>query len=147
MNKRFYSLLGLTALLAACGTQPTTTPGGAAASGAVMPGQIIVKYKAGLTAASVQPLGNTRVLSATAGDAWGRLALVSVPEGQEAAYAERYAGQGGVEYAEPNYRIESPGAESVALASQGVRPQGLRAAATAQAERRGSRGSPVSALA
>ncbi|WP_102125527.1 S8 family peptidase [Deinococcus planocerae] len=130
MNKRFFSLLGLTALLAACGTQPTTTTDGAAPSGALMPGQIVVKYRSGLTAASVQPLSNTRVLSATASDGWGRLALVSVPEGQEAAYAERYAGQSGVEYAEPNYRVESPGAESVSLATQSVRTGGLRAAAT-----------------
>ncbi|BDP42683.1 hypothetical protein DAETH_26520 [Deinococcus aetherius] len=131
MNKRFFSLLGLTALLAACGTQSTTTPtNGAAAPGAVVPGQIIVKYRAGLTAASVKPLSNTRLLSATNADAWGRLALVSVPEGQEEAYAERYGTENGVEYAEPNYRIESPSDESVSLSAQSVRSGELRAAAT-----------------
>lgn len=131
MNKRFFSLLGLTALLAACGTQPTTaTTDTGATTGTLTPGQIVVKYKAGLTAASVQPLGNTRVLSATVSDGWGRLALVSVPEGQEQAYAERYAAENGVEYAEPNYRIENPQDESVSLSSQGVRTAELRPAAT-----------------
>lgn len=129
MNRRFVSLLGLTALLAACGTQPSTATEGAGDTGAFVPGQIIVKYRTGLGAASLQALGDSKTLSSTASEGWGRLALVQVPEGQEQAYAERYAGQGGVEYAEPNYRFESPRNETVSLATQSVQT-GLRPAAT-----------------
>ncbi|WP_412028234.1 S8 family peptidase [Deinococcus yunweiensis] len=133
MNKRLLLLSGLTAVLAACGTQ-STTPATGASSGTLVPGQIIVKYTPTLSSASVKPLGNTQVLSATGADGWGRLALVQVPEGQEMAYAERYAGQQGVEYAEPNFRVERTPQDTGTLVLQTVRPGSaggsLRSAAT-----------------
>ncbi|WP_276957262.1 S8 family peptidase [Allomeiothermus silvanus] len=108
-----------TAILAACGTQPTprtqapdlTTLNGSPA----VAGEILVKYKGGVTLSSLQPLRGSQQVSAFGDSHWGQLARVQVPKGQELSFAEAYSHQAGVEYAEPNYWVESPREEVQAV--------------------------------
>lgn len=98
-------------LLAACsasrqaqppqGQPDLTTIGGIPA----VAGEILVKYRGGVSMSSVKALSDSRVVESTGSDDWGTLALVSVPKGQEQRFIEQYAAQTGVEYAEPNFWI------------------------------------------
>ncbi|MBX7236060.1 MAG: S8 family serine peptidase [Caldilineales bacterium] len=78
-------------------------PGAAAGSGVapVVPGQVLV---------AVEPtaLAMGRPLSLNASPAPG-VFVVAVPVGQEAAWAQRLAGQPGVRWAEPNYLVQALG--------------------------------------
>lgn len=98
-------------LLAACGSSRQTQPpqgqpdltsiGGSQA----VAGEIVVKYRGGVSMSSITALSNSQVKASTGDNDWGTLALVGVPKGQEQQFVEQYAAQAGVEYAEPNFWI------------------------------------------
>ncbi|MER3554159.1 MAG: peptidase S8 [Meiothermus sp.] len=103
------------ALLAACSksappqaSQPDLTNLNGAQAVA---GEILVKYKGGASVSSVKALSGSRMVQSVGGGDWGTLARVSVPKGQELSYVSGYAGQAGVEYAEPNYWVPNSRAE------------------------------------
>jgi hypothetical protein len=98
-------------LLVACGStrhnqppqgQPNlTTIGGSQA----VAGEILVKYRGGVSMSSVVALSGSQVVQSTGSDDWGTLALIRVPKGQEEHFLKQYQAQTGVEYAEPNFWI------------------------------------------
>jgi hypothetical protein len=176
--KKFILLSIVAILLAACGssrqTQPPqglpdlTTIGGSQA----VAGEILVKFRGGVSMSSVAALSGSRVIESTSSDGWGTLALVSVPKGQEQRFIEQYAAQASVEYAEPNFwipnerqnvranRISGPSAQfspsdpyltqvppGDAFATAGAHnPSGLRVAGVVQASLRiGTTDLPVAA--
>ncbi|HEU4741503.1 MAG TPA: S8 family serine peptidase [Meiothermus sp.] len=100
------------AILAACSRQPapqTQAPDLTTLNGnPAVAGEILVKYRSGVALSSLQPLSGSQQVSAFGDANWGQLARVKVPKGQELSFAEAYSKQAGVEYAEPNYWVESP---------------------------------------
>lgn len=124
-------LLILSLLLAACSQAPQgQVPGKPGliqtGEGPAVAGEILVKYRPGLSPQSLTPLGESQWLEALSDPAWGELARIKVPVGQEEAYVAAYASRLGVEYAEPNYWVANPAQEVLGTLSLPGKPQGLR---------------------
>jgi len=124
-------LLLLSLLLAACSQAPQgQVPGEPrliqTGEGPAVAGEILVKYRPGLSPQSLTPLGESQWLEALSDPAWGELARIKVPVGQEEAYVAAYASRLGVEYAEPNYWVANPAQEVLGTLSLPGKPQGLR---------------------
>lgn len=125
------ALLTLSLLLAACNQQPQgKAPGGSGLTliggEPAVAGEVLVKYRPGLSPQGLVPLGTSQRLEALSDTTWGELARVKVPIGQEEAYIAAYAALPGVEYAEPNYWVANPAREVLGTLSLPGKPQGLR---------------------
>ncbi|MFP5501690.1 MAG: hypothetical protein ACLGIN_04320, partial [Candidatus Sericytochromatia bacterium] len=95
MTQRLLHALLITGLLLGAGCALPTGP--AQPLGAVKPGEIVVEWQDGADSQGVHARLGTSPL---AGDKRQR---VAVPQGEEAAWAERFRSEPGVVIAEPNY--------------------------------------------
>lgn len=92
-------------------------------------GEILVKLKPGLSPQGFRPLWESRVSESLVDADWGSLSRIKVPKGQELDYIRAYEARSEVEYAEPNYFVDSPGREVLQTlvlvqGAQGIQPQG-----------------------
>jgi subtilisin family serine protease len=132
--RRVTVVLLLALLSSACGSGPVRVAGPPA--GSYVPGELVVKYLSGVqpTAAEVAGVRGAslvRAFRARVAGAEFNLALVKVPEGQEAAYVEEFGRRAEVVYAEYNFRVRGL---PVAGGSASPRPlQGSRLAVRARA--------------
>ncbi|MDX2005722.1 MAG: S8 family serine peptidase [Meiothermus sp.] len=113
--KKTLSLIIAALVLAACSSSPSVQGPSAPSQGQptltqidgspAVAGEILVKYSGGVSLSSAPEIVGSQTLESFSSEGFGTLARVSVPKGQEIAYAQQFSAQAGVEYAEPNFWI------------------------------------------